>query len=561
MKQGKFIRRAVSAALTGCMMFTLSAPALAESTDALMQLNISGNRAVSVLDAENGYGITVNGKEVTDENKDDILAGTSNAGKLKYENGVLRTDNTRLNGTLRINAPNTDIELNGGQNIAAGGITSITAANNVTITSDEFSAIWGETDIECDGVLKISGGQWAVHNSLTVKKASAVEIEGEYPGSVIYGSADITCNGPVTIRNKDSSGKVANNGFTYNRTDGADYVYFTSEDAETEAIDGSITPIPSDAPYSYLHIEEKTFSAITVNNGIAKAGGSEAQTAFNGQKVTVTAQIDETDERKFDGWEVVNAPAGFTISAEKLAQKEFSFIMPTGNVELTAHHSNKLEVSDGTATVNGNAVDFARPRADVSVTATDRSADGYQFDHWEVSGGNIGKTEDELKVSPLSFTMPDAAVKLTAVYKAAVKVSNGTAQTDNTTGETVYALEGASVTVTGHDSNASFSKLVGWKLKKGSLTAITDADGNSLNVTADAESNYLLDANGEKIKTEAFTFTMSDKPVELSAVYSIPAIAMSLPVIVEGGTINGTQDSFVRVKAGEKVTIKADAPA
>ncbi len=560
MKQGKLIRRAVSAALAGCMMFTLSAPALAESTDALMQLNISGNRAVSVLDAENGYGITVNGKEVTDENKDDILAGTSNAGKLKYENGVLRTDNTRLNGTLRINAPNTDIELNGGQNIAAGGITSITAANNVTITSDKFSAIWNTTDIDCDGVLKISGGQWAVHDSLTVTKASAVEIEGDYSGSVIYGSADITCNGPVTIRNKDSSGKVANNGFTYNRTDGADYVYFTSEDTETEAIDGSVTPIPSDAPYSYLHIEEKTFSSITVNNGIAKAGGSEVQMAFNGQKVTVTAQIDETDERKFDGWEVVNAPAGFTISAEKLAQKEFSFIMPTGNVELTAHHSNKLEVSGGTAKVNGNSnADFARPGAAVTVTAG--SPEDYQFDHWEVSGGNIGKTEEELKVSPLSFTMPDAAVKLTAVYKAAVKVSNGTAQTDNTTGETVYALEGASVTVTGHDSNASFSKLVGWKLKKGSLAAIIDADGNSLNVTVDAENNYLLDASGAKIKNETFTFTMSDKPVELSAVYSIPAIAMSLPVIVEGGTINGTQDSFVRVKAGEKVTIKADAPA
>ena len=82
MKQGKLIRRAVSAALAGCMMFTLSAPALAESTDALMQLNISGNRAVSVLDAENGNGITVNGVEVTDANKDDVLAGTLNAGKL-----------------------------------------------------------------------------------------------------------------------------------------------------------------------------------------------------------------------------------------------------------------------------------------------------------------------------------------------------------------------------------------------------------------------------------------------------------------------------------------------
>ena len=568
MKQGKLIRRAVSAALTGCMMFTLSAPALAESTDALMQLNISGNRAVSVLDAENGNGITVNGVEVTDANKDDVLAGTLNAGKLRYENGALCSDNVQLSGILRVTAPGTNIELNGGAYSPLATIY-INDADNVTISSDNYSAIGNKAEIDCTGKVTINAsgnfGTYAIgarsqadEGTLIIRNASAVEINAPQYNQVIGGRkgiADITCNGPVTIRgNAESGNRIAKN-FTYQRTDGADYVYYTSEDAETEAIDGSITPIPSDAPYSYLHIEEKTFSAITVNNGIAKAGGSEVQMAFNGQKVTVTAQIDETDERKFDGWEVVNAPAGFTISAEKLAQKEFSFIMPTGNVELTAHHSNKLEVSGGTAKVNGNSnADFARPGAAVTVTAG--SPEDYQFDHWEVSGGNIGKTEEELKVSPLSFTMPNAAVKLTAVYKAAVKVSNGTAQTDNTTGETVYALEGASVTVTGHDSNASFSKLVGWKLKKGSLTAIIDADGNSLNVTVDAENNYLLDASGAKIKNETFTFTMSDKPVD-----SIPAIAMSLPVIVEGGTINGTQDSFVRVKAGEKVTIKADAPA
>lgn len=491
----------------------------------------------------------------------------------RYENGALCSDNVQLSGILRVTAPGTNIELNGGAYSPLATIY-INDADNVTISSDNYSAIGNKAEIDCTGKVTINAsgnfGTYAIgarsqadEGTLIIRNASAVEINAPQYNQVIGGRkgiADITCNGPVTIRgNAESGNRIAKN-FTYQRTDGADYVYYTSEDAETEAIDGSITPIPSDAPYSYLHIEEKTFSAITVNNGIAKAGGSEVQMAFNGQKVTVTAQIDETDERKFDGWEVVNAPAGFTISAEKLAQKEFSFIMPTGNVELTAHHSNKLEVSGGTAKVNGNSnADFARPGAAVTVTAG--SPEDYQFDHWEVSGGNIGKTEEELKVSPLSFTMPDAAVKLTAVYKAAVKVSNGTAQTDNTTGETVYALEGASVTVTGHDSNASFSKLVGWKLKKGSLTAIIDADGNSLNVTVDAENNYLLDASGAKIKNETFTFTMSDKPVELSAVYSIPAIAMSLPVIVEGGTINCTQDSFVRVKAGEKVTIKADAPA
>ena len=58
MKQGKLIRRAVSAALAGCMMFTLSVPALAESTDALLQQSTAAKSAVSVLDAENGDIVT-----------------------------------------------------------------------------------------------------------------------------------------------------------------------------------------------------------------------------------------------------------------------------------------------------------------------------------------------------------------------------------------------------------------------------------------------------------------------------------------------------------------------
>lgn len=577
MKQGKLIRRAVSAALAGCMMFTLSAPALAESTDALMQLNISGNRAVSVLDAENvAEEIKINNNVIDPADYENIVVTPGNY-TFHYDpvqKILTSTNTTKTINTITIEVPDdVDVVLDGKENIAVHNLT-INRAHDVTISSDNYSAIGRRAVITCTGKVTINApeGTYAIgytsnaDGTLIIHRANEVEIDASGSSRVLsgYGKADITCDGPVTIHGEKDGGSVlANAGnFTYHRTDGADYVYFTSEDGEEGAIDAGVTPIEANARYSYLRIEEKQDAHLKVNNGTATAGDTTSGEldSFNGQKVTVTAQIDETDERKFDGWEVVNAPAGFTISAEKLAQKEFSFIMPTGNVELTAHHSNKLEVSGGTAKVNGNSnADFARPGAAVTVTAG--SPEDYQFDHWEVSGGNIGKTEEELKVSPLSFTMPDAAVKLTAAYKAAVKVSNGTAQTDNTTGETVYALEGASVTVTGHDSNASFSKLVGWKLKKGSLTAIIDADGNSLNVTVDAENNYLLDASGAKIKNETFMFTMSDKPVELSAVYSIPAIAMSLPVIVEGGTINGTQDSFVRVKAGEKVTIKADAPA
>ena len=573
MKQGKLIRRAVSAALAGCMMFTLSAPALAESTDALMQLSISGNRAASVLDAENSTGdIIIDKKVINPADYDNIVI--NNKYTFHYDPGqkILTSTSTIRINAITIEVPDdVDVVLDGKENIAVNTLT-IKGAHDVTISSDNDSAIGRKAEITCTGKVTINspGGTYAIgyasnaDGTLIIHSANEVEIDASGSSRVLsgYGKADITCDGPVTIHGKKDGGSVLANAdnFTYRRTDGADYVYFTSEDGKEGAIDAGVTPIEANARYSYLRIEEKQAAHLKVNNGTVTVGdtASKELDSFKGQKVTVASTIKETDDRKCDGWELTDAPTGFTIPDEKLAQKVFSFIMPAGDVELTAHHSNRLEVFGGTAEVNGNAVDFARPGAAVSVTATDLSPD-YKFDHWVVSGGDIGKSGDDLKATPLDFTMPDAAVKLTAVYRAAVKVSNGTAQVGTESGETVYALEGETVTVTGHDSNASFSKFVGWKLKKGSLTEITDADG-TLNVTVDAENGYLLDANGEKIKNETFTFTMPGKPVELSAVYSIPAYGLELPVIVKGGTINGTQDSFVRVRAGEKVTIKANTP-
>lgn len=54
MKRNILARRAASAALAACMMFGLSAPALAASTDALLQQSTAAKSAVSVLDEENG---------------------------------------------------------------------------------------------------------------------------------------------------------------------------------------------------------------------------------------------------------------------------------------------------------------------------------------------------------------------------------------------------------------------------------------------------------------------------------------------------------------------------
>ena len=107
MKRNILARRAASAALAACMMFTLSAPALAASTDALLQQSTAAKSAVSVLDEENGteveteyqmnlkYGsITVyigdDGKQYAKQGEND----PQKRGNLQITTDGGRTDNT-----------------------------------------------------------------------------------------------------------------------------------------------------------------------------------------------------------------------------------------------------------------------------------------------------------------------------------------------------------------------------------------------------------------------------------------------------------------------------------
>ena len=112
MKRNILARRAASAALAACMMFSLSAPALAASTDALLQQSAAAKNAVSVLDEENGmqvgeivqdFNIIINGQSVTSENYNNILGG------ILYYNIEEKTlklkDGQFFNGALTITAP------------------------------------------------------------------------------------------------------------------------------------------------------------------------------------------------------------------------------------------------------------------------------------------------------------------------------------------------------------------------------------------------------------------------------------------------------------------------
>ena len=343
MKQGKLIRRAVSAALAGCMMFTFSAPALAESTDALMQLSMTRRSAVSVLDAENGdivnYGITVtHGKKaipVTSANCDNIL-GDSSDSTLSYDPAAKKlTSNGTIYGLLSINAPGVDVELNGKyfalQDSGLNGILTIENANDVTVSSQKFAAVQSDVNVTCTGKLTVitNDSSWAaIGRNLTVHSAASVQIESE-GDSAVGGDVIIECACPATFFKNNQNGGIAKS-ITY----AGNYVYYTSDTADT-AIDPNVMPIPVETA-KYVRIAPKMrYNINTAEDAAIKLQGqnTELKTAFAGEKVTVTAAGRENAE--FTDWTDPNG----VLKSDQLTAKEVNFTMPDEDVTLIPNYN------------------------------------------------------------------------------------------------------------------------------------------------------------------------------------------------------------------------------
>ena len=92
MKRNILARRAASAALAACMMFSLSAPALAASTDALLQQSTAAKNAVSVLGEKNGTLMIGNSSFDTEKNINELELG---GGTISYD---AETHTLTLNG-------------------------------------------------------------------------------------------------------------------------------------------------------------------------------------------------------------------------------------------------------------------------------------------------------------------------------------------------------------------------------------------------------------------------------------------------------------------------------
>ena len=528
MKQGKLIRRAVSAALAGCMMFTLSAPALAESTDALMQLSMTRRSAVSVLDAENGdivnYGITVtHGKKaipVTSANCDNIL-GDSSDSTLSYDPAAKKlTSNGTIYGLLSINAPGVDVELNGKyfalQDSGLNGILTIENANDVTVSSQKFAAVQSDVNVTCTGKLTVitNDSSWAaIGRNLTVHSAASVQIESE-GDSAVGGDVIIECACPATFFKKNQNGRIAQS-ITY----AGDYGYYTDDTADT-AIDPNVMPIPVETA-KYVRIAPKMrYNINTAEDAAIKLQGqnTELKTAFAGEKVTVTAAGRENAE--FTGW----TAEGITLTKEQKANPTVNFTMPDKNVTLNPNYKQYYTInSTDTAViikVDGTEAGKAFPGQTIRAWAPNK--DGWEFEKWNATGIDLGNWVNK---NWITFKMPESNVTLNPQYAKlhAIEVVNGTANITS-------AKEGTKVIVTAKERPGyEFAR---WEILEG-------------------------DAELENEKNMTATVTMKGTNVKVKAVYKeLHGIS------IEGGSFTVNGGTAATAKRGDAIVATADsAPA
>ena len=585
MKRKDLARRAASAAMAACMMFTLSAPALAESTDALMQLSIGSYHSSSLLSEENSFPTTikVNEKPVTEANISSIL-GSENTGKLSYD-GVTNTlkSNGRIKGDLTIDAPGVNIELcnsTSGEAAVSGKLT-VTNAQDVKVTAQSYVAVLGDVEISCDGKVEITSEESpTVAGDVTVKQASTVAISGEsYGYHIVRGDVTIACPATVVIQNHGTGGMASS--IVYS---GGKYVY--SDTVDGTPVDPSGKPI--DAKANAVYITPKMYYTINSNDTavIIKVDDTEAGKARPGQ--TIKAWAPNKNGWEFEKWEATGVDLGNWVNKNWI-----TFEMPESNVTLNPHYAklHAIEVVNGKANITS-----AKEGTKVTVTAEDRP--GYVFDRWEILEGSNAELEDGKNMTA-TVTVKDTDVKVKAVYKKlhGIAIEGGTFTVNGGTAET--AKKGDAIVATA-DSAPAGQKFSHWEvtgvdglteeqlknetleftMPRGEVTlkavfktlhkidvkfSTADKDtaieGETVKITAESREGYVFDrwevnfgdvAVAEKNKTET-TFVMPDAPVTAVAKYK-----KLLGITVNSGKAYVEDAVTDAALKGKPVVIKAD---
>ena len=237
MKRNVLARRAASAALAACMMFSLSAPALAASTDALLQQSTAAKSAVSVLDEENdmteetAYQMDLNRGSITvyigDDGKQYVQQGENapqQRGNLSITTDGSQTHNTITikGGTMgaKVTLSNVNIETTSNAAVSVSGNVELVIAGTNTLQSGPKHA--GVEKADDNGTLTISGfgtlnayggesgagigGAWHKNASNIVIEGGTIEANGGNWGAGIGGGHGAAGQN-ITIRDGNVTAK------------------------------------------------------------------------------------------------------------------------------------------------------------------------------------------------------------------------------------------------------------------------------------------------------------------------------------------------------------------
>ena len=168
MKRNILARRAASAALAACMMFSLSAPALAASTDALLQQSTAAKSAVSVLDMQNDISESVttmdlrNGSIIVSVENGQQYAEQKNI-KQQISDLVVTTNNDETTNTLtieggttgaKVTLSNVNIDAPGAAVSVSGNVELVITGTNILRSGENRAGLEKADD---DGTLTIDG--------------------------------------------------------------------------------------------------------------------------------------------------------------------------------------------------------------------------------------------------------------------------------------------------------------------------------------------------------------------------------------------------------------------
>ena len=392
MKQGKLIRRAVSAALAGCMMFTLSVPALAESTDALMQLSTAAKSAVSVLGEKNGTLKIGNNSFDTETNIDGLELG---GGTISYdaETHTLTLNGVKIEDSSRdwvIDFNDTDTPQNlvlMGENLlkGKGGIRAqdlkISGTGSLQITATDYDGIAGSgpsgdnltigPDVD---ITAMEGCAIVVSGSVRIEQGATVKAKCLYGGIDCY---DLTIDSATEV-NLESTGEQYNAIYAH-RDEGGTV-------AGTANIKNSKLVLKSGYPAFYAE------DGIEISGGSVEAVSASDVGIFTRGKLSITdAGIDASGCYYGIGSNGAMEMTGGKLKA--VGQNNGVYIrnsLTLNNVEVDAECENWVAISSmGPMVLNGGKIEAVSKNANGDEANAIYAGDRYDDDEELLAEGSL----------------------------------------------------------------------------------------------------------------------------------------------------------------------------